>query len=57
LSLSDGIGQFVFVSPPRNIPNVANLCPLLQTERGSAVNWALECAIHYTVLVCRRHVI
>ncbi|ROL53962.1 hypothetical protein DPX16_2478 [Anabarilius grahami] len=46
-SLSDGVGRFVCVSPPRSNQNVANLCPLLRTERGPAINWALECAAHY----------
>ncbi len=47
-SLSDGVGQFAYVSPPRSNQNVANLCPLLWSERGSAINWALECAVHYS---------
>lgn len=41
-SLSDGVVQFAYVSPPRSNQNVANLC-------GPAIDWALECAVHHNL--------
>ncbi len=49
--LIDGAGQFVCVSPPRSNQIVANLCPLLWSERDPTIKLGLECVVHHIWIV------
>jgi len=52
-SFSDGVGQFVCFTPPRSNQNVANLCPVLWTERDLDMEYLLDYGLF--IVMCILH--